>query len=145
MKTWQIFLAVPNHREASKKGILDKLEKWAHGNLMRCRVLGNPRHKYRLGDSSLRDLWRKIQGGWALKAQHDPAILTCSPGSQSCPGMCIPKQDKGGGSASPLCPHEASPGVLYPLLGPQHKKDMNQLQMVQRGHEDYPRNEPPLL
>lgn len=68
MKTWQIFLAVPNHREASKKGILDKLEKWAHGNLMRCRVLGNPRHKYRLGDELLEGSVEKDSGWLGTKS-----------------------------------------------------------------------------
>jgi len=56
-----------------------------------------------------------------------------SPESQPCPGPHQEKrgqQGKGGDSASALHSHEIPPGVL--LWSPQHKKDMDVLEPVQR-------------
>ena len=42
------------------------------------------------------------------------------------------QQVEGGDSAPLLCSAETSPGVLRPALSPQHKKDMELLEGVQR-------------
>jgi len=58
-----------------------------------------------------------------------------SPGGQPCPGLHQEKrgqQVKGDDSAPLLCSGETSPGVLCPPLEPQHKKDMELLEWVQR-------------
>jgi len=125
---------------------LDKLEKRAYENLMRfnkakCRVLhmgwGNPCYQNRLGDKELesrpakKDLGvlvgEKLDVSWqcALTAQKASRILGCiksSVASRSREGIL------------PLCcalvrPHLESSIQLW---SPQHRKDMNLLEQVQR-------------
>ena len=58
-------------------------------------------------------------------------MCACSPESQLHPWLHQEKCDqqvKEGNSAPLLCSRETSPGVLCPVLGPQHKKDMELLE-----------------
>ena len=62
-------------------------------------------------------------------------MCTCSPEGQLHPALHQGKCDqqvKGGDSAPLLCSREITSGVLYPVLEPQHKKDMELLELVQR-------------
>jgi len=62
-------------------------------------------------------------------------MCACSPEGQLYPGL-HPQQHgqqmEGGDSASLLCSGETPPGVLVQLWSPQHKKDMDLLEQVQR-------------
>jgi len=125
---------------------LDRLERWAHVNLMKlnkakCKVLhmgrGNPKHKYRLGrewiESSSEEknlgslVEEKFNLTWkcALAAQITKHILGCiksSIASRSREGI-LPLY-----SAS-VRPHLES---CIQLWSPQHRKDMELLEWVQR-------------
>jgi len=62
-------------------------------------------------------------------------MCACSPEGQLHPGLHQAKrgqQGEGGGSAPLLRSPETPPGVLRPALGPQHKKDMDVLEQVQK-------------
>lgn len=126
------------------EGDLDKLEKWAHKYLMRfdkskCRALhltqGNPRHKYSLGDELLEHLWRKVWGWLWTKSSTWSSNICLQPRT---PVMSwdVSKAARPAGQGKWFCfsilPHEPSPGVLYPPLGPQQKKEMNLSQGVQK-------------
>ncbi|KAK4827726.1 LOW QUALITY PROTEIN: hypothetical protein QYF61_021026 [Mycteria americana] len=62
-------------------------------------------------------------------------MYTCSPESQPYPGLHQKRcgqQVEGGDSAPLLCSGDTSPAVLHPAWSPQHKKDMELLERVQR-------------
>ncbi|KFV58483.1 hypothetical protein N328_04778, partial [Gavia stellata] len=125
---------------------LDRLERWAYVNLMRfnktkCKVLhvgqGNPKHKYRLGreriesspeekdlrvvmDEKLNMSWQRV-----LAAQKTNHILGCIKKSMTRRSRKV---------IFPLYSGLMRPHLEYcvQLWGPQHKKDMDLLERVQR-------------
>lgn len=117
---------MPERWDAVQKD-LDRLEQWAHVNLMRfnkskCKALhldcGNPCY-HKLGEVRKEHSPARKRpgstGGW--QAGHEPAVCPHNPESQLYHGPHQKKcgqQVEGGDPASLLCAGEASPGVLCP-------------------------------
>ncbi|KAM9655077.1 uncharacterized protein ACIBXB_008240 [Morphnus guianensis] len=111
-------------------------------NKAKCKVLhvgqGNPKHKYRLGDEwiesrpeekdlgELVDEKLNMSQQWALAAQKASRILGCIKRSVTSRSreVFLPLY------STLMRPHL---GYCIQLWGPQHKKDMDLLQRVQRG------------
>ncbi|KGL91848.1 hypothetical protein N301_09079, partial [Charadrius vociferus] len=123
---------------------LDRLERWAHANLMKfnkakCKVLhvgrGNPKHKYRLGGEWIEsspeekdlgvDRKLNISQKCALAAQKANCILDHKKRSVA---------NRSREVILPLSSALMRPHLEYcvQLWSPQHKKDMGLLEQVQR-------------
>jgi len=108
---------------------LDSLESWAERNLMRfnkgkCRVLhlgrNNPMHQYRPGtelletSSAERDLGVLV-GNKLIMSQQCVLVAKKANGILACTKKSVASRTRE--VLLPLCPSEAPPGVLCPVLG----------------------------
>ena len=109
-------------------------------NKAKCKVLhlgwDNPRHKYRLGRGRLESSpEEKDLGVLVDETQHKPTMWGCRPEGQLYLGLHQEKHDqqvKGRDSALLICSCEILHGVLHPFVGPQHKKDIELVEQLQR-------------
>ncbi|GAB0180608.1 mitochondrial enolase superfamily member 1 [Grus japonensis] len=128
---------------------LDRLESWAERNQMKfnkgkCRVLhlgrNNPKHQYRLGV----DLLGSSSAEKDLGVMVDKLSMSqqCAFVAKKANGIlgCIKKwgqQVKGGSPPLPLCPGEATSGVLCPVLGsPAQERQGTTGENPAEGYED---------
>ncbi|PKU28565.1 rna-directed dna polymerase from mobile element jockey-like [Limosa lapponica baueri] len=128
------------------QGDLDRLERWAHANLKKfnqakCKVLhlgrGNPRHKYRLGGEWLKSSPEEKDLG-VLVDEKLIVSQQCVLAAQKAPHIlgCI-KRSAGSRSREVILPLYSAlmrPHLEYcvQLWSPQHRKDMDLLERLQR-------------
>ena len=77
---------------------------------------GNTRYVYSLGELLQSSSLRGTSGFWWMKAEHEPAVCTCSPEGQLYHRLHQKRQGYQGNESdclSLLCPSKASSGVLH--------------------------------
>ncbi|KFQ64093.1 hypothetical protein N334_03538, partial [Pelecanus crispus] len=125
---------------------LDKLQKWARVNLLRfnkakCRVLhlgqGNPQYQYRLGNEGIESHSVEKDLGVLVGEKADMSqqcVLTAQKANRilGCIKSSVASRSREG--ILPLCSALVRPHLEHcvQLWGPQHKKDMDLLERVQR-------------
>ncbi|GAB0188869.1 mitochondrial enolase superfamily member 1 [Grus japonensis] len=134
---------MPEGQDAIQRD-LDKFEKSAYLSLMRfnkakCKVLhmgqGNPWYQYRLGDEGIESSPEEKGLGVLVDEKLDMSCQ-CELAAHKANHIlvCIKRSVTSRSRKVILSLHsgETPPGVLRPALVPQHKKDMDLLQRVQR-------------
>jgi len=147
----------PEGRDAIQRD-LDKLEKWAHGNLVRfnkakCTVLHlgqvSPRYQHRLGDEGVESSPAEKDLGVLEDEKLDMTHQCVLAGQKANRTLgCIPSSvaSRAGEGIVPLCSAETPPGVLRPALEPSSTGQAGTCWSGTRGgHRNDPRAGTPLL
>ena len=124
----------------------DRLEKWAHENLVRfnkatCKVLhldwGNPRYEYRLGGELESSPAEKKGGPGGQQVGHEPAACSCGQEGQGYPGVHQEEYGQEVKISSPpslLCPSLVEYCIQF--WASQFKKEGSSRQSPAEGNKD---------